>query len=67
MFTLAHSGDRSCGIPDGETFVIVGGGEQIHKFVTRWERFQSYGDNGARDLYLYQEMMSRLPFQSKQK
>ena len=35
MFTLAHSGDRSCGIPDGETFVIVGGGEQIHKFVTR--------------------------------
>ena len=44
MFTLAHSGDRSCGIPDGETFVIVGGGEQIHKFATRWERFQSYGD-----------------------
>ena len=49
MFTLAHSGDRSCGIPDGETFVIVGGGEEIHKFATRWEIFQSYGVVGARD------------------
>ena len=34
-FTLAHSGDRACGIPDGDTFVMVGGGEQIHNFATR--------------------------------
>ena len=35
MFTLVHSGDRACGISDGETFVMVGGGEQIHNFATR--------------------------------
>ena len=34
-FTLVHSGDRACGIADGDTFVMVGGGEQIHNFATR--------------------------------
>ena len=32
-FDLAHSGYLSCGIPDGETYVLTGGGE--HNFVTR--------------------------------
>ena len=32
-FDLTHSGYLSCGIPDGETYVLTGGGK--HNFVTR--------------------------------
>ena len=32
-FALAHSGYLSCGIPDGDTYVLTGGGK--HNFVTR--------------------------------
>ena len=35
-FTLRHSGYSSCGISDGETFVVTGG-YPYHDYVTRWE------------------------------
>ena len=37
-FTLSHSGYAACGIPDGETIVMTGGGHgsNSHSFVTRY-------------------------------
>ena len=32
-FALEHSGDLTCGIPDGETIVLIGG--LLHNYVTR--------------------------------
>ena len=32
-FSLEHSGDLTCGIPDGETIVMIGGYD--HNYVTR--------------------------------
>ena len=32
-FSLEHSGDLTCGIPDGETIVLIGG--LLHNYVTR--------------------------------
>ena len=31
---LMHSGDRACGIPDGET-IVMSGGFPLHSYVTR--------------------------------
>ena len=31
---MRHSGDRACGIPDGESIVMTGGW-RLHSFVTR--------------------------------
>ena len=37
-FALKHSGQNACGIPDGETIIMTGGGNSdgCHNFVTRW-------------------------------
>ena len=32
-FDLRHSGNRACGIPDGDTIVMTGG--YLHDYVTR--------------------------------
>ena len=48
-FSLRHSGDLACGIPDGETLILTGGAG--HNFVTRWEHEHrnsfSYGHEDA--------------------
>ena len=48
-FSLRHSGEEACGIPDGETLILTGG--DIHTFVTRWEHEHrnsfSYGHEDA--------------------
>ena len=38
-FALKHSGQNACGIPDGQTIIMTGGGNSdgCHNFVTRWE------------------------------
>ena len=46
-FELKHNGERTCGIPDGKTFVLTGGGIpfldgkrrglELHNFVTRFD------------------------------
>ena len=33
ILSLSHSADRSCGIPDGETIIMIGG--ESHNYVTR--------------------------------
>ena len=39
-FSLRHSGESACGIPDGETLILTGG--DGHTFVTRWEHRNSF-------------------------
>ena len=39
-FALAHSGQSSCAIPDGDTIVLAGG--KAHSFVTRWKDEKLY-------------------------
>ena len=37
-FALKHSGQNACGIPEGQTIIMTGGGNSdgCHNFVTRW-------------------------------
>ena len=35
-FALNHSAWGACGIPDGETIVMIGGFNPTHNYVTRW-------------------------------
>ena len=56
FFDLAHNGFLTCGIPDGDSFVLTGG--LLHNFVTRftclwtvcwpyYREFYTSGDVGA--------------------